>query len=675
MKSLWDDTEAATFAGPLGARVYTSRLLGRDPTLVLHGGGNTSVKGRFTTRLGDEVDALWVKGSGGNLATIGEGGFTPLQLGYLRRLADLDELSDPDMARELSLARLDPAASAPSVEALLHALLPARFVDHTHADAFVTVSNTPSGEARIRELYGDELVVVPYVMPGFALARLAGRLYREGARPGTVGLALLHHGLFTFGDTARESYERMTALVDRAESYLRRSTGAPRTAASGPEVARSGPPRPGPAKPGPASLRAEIAALRREISQAARRPLLLMTHQDEAALAYTQRPDLPTLASQGPATPDHVIRTRRLPLIGRDVTAYADASREEFVALSAALSPGTGPPLTMLDPAPRVVLDPQLGLAAAGVSVQAARVVEDIARHTMSMIQAATALERWQALPAADIFAVEYWDLEQAKLRAAPAPAEFSGEVALVTGAASGIGRACVEALLRRGAAVIGLDVQPSVQDVSPEPGYLGLGVDLTDEAAVEAALERGVRHYGGLDMLMLNAGIFPAGRAIADLSSAEWDRVLAVNLSANLTLLRLAHPLLKLAPGGGRVVVNASKNVPAPGPGAAAYSASKAALTQLARVAALEWGADGVRVNVLHPNAVFDTGIWTPEVLEQRARSYGLSVDAYRRNNVLRVEVTSRDVAELACTLCGAAFSRTTGAQIPVDGGNDRVI
>ena len=671
MKSLWDDTEAATFAGPLGARVYTSRLLGRDPALVLHGGGNTSVKGRFTTRLGDEVDALWVKGSGGNLATIGEGGFTPLQLGYLRRLADLDELSDPDMARELSLARLDPAASAPSVEALLHALLPARFVDHTHADAFVTVSNTPSGEARIRELYGDELVVVPYVMPGFALARLAGRLYREGARPGTVGLALLHHGLFTFGDTARESYERMTALVDRAESYLGRNMGAPRTAASGPEVARSGPPGPGPARPGPASLRAEIAALRREISQAARRPLLLMTHQDEAALEYTQRPDLPTLASQGPATPDHVIRTRRLPLIGRGVAAYADAYRAEF----AAWSPSSATPLTMLDPAPRVVLDPQLGLGAAGVSVQAARVVEDIARHTLSMIQAAAALERWQALPAADIFAVEYWDLEQAKLRAAPAPAEFSGEVALVTGAASGIGRACVLALLGRGAAVIGLDVQPSVHGVSAEPGYLGVSVDLTDEAAVEAALERGVRHYGGLDMLMLNAGIFPDSRAIADLSSAEWDRVLAVNLSANLTLLRLAHPLLKLAPGGGRVVVNASKNVPAPGPGAAAYSASKAALTQLARVAALEWGADGVRVNVLHPNAVFDTGIWTPEVLEQRARSYGLSVDAYRRNNVLRVEVTSRDVAELACTLCGAAFSRTTGAQIPVDGGNDRVI
>lgn len=656
MSSLWDDTEAAGFTGPLGARVYTSRLLGQDPALVLHGGGNTSVKGRFTTLLEGEVEALWVKGSGGNLATITEGGFTPLRLDSLRRLAELTTLPDLDMARELSLARLDPAAPAPSVEAILHAVLPARFVDHTHADAFVTISNTPSGEARVRGLYGDELVVVPYVMPGFALARLAGQLFSEQAHAGTVGLALLHHGLFTFGDTARESYERMTALVDRAEAYLTRHVRPPAKAVP---------------QPVPPSLRAEIAALRRDISLVAGRPLLLMTHQDEGALAYAQRPDLPTLALQGPATPDHVIRTRRLPLVGRDVAAYAEASRAEF----AALSTGSTQPLTMLDPAPRVVLDPQLGLGVAGISAQAARVVEDIARHTLSMIQRAAALESWQALPAADIFAVEYWDLEQAKLRAAPVPAEFGGEVALVTGAASGIGRACVEALLRRGAAVIGLDVQPAVQDVSAEPGYLGVTVDLTDEAAVEAALECGVRRYGGLDMLMLNAGIFPASRAIADLGSAEWDRVLAVNLSANLTLLRLAHPLLKLAPGGGRVVVNASKNVPAPGPGAAAYSASKAALTQLARVAALEWGADGIRVNVLHPNAVFDTGIWTPEVLEKRAQSYGLSVDAYRRNNVLRAEVTSRDVAELACTLCGAAFSRTTGAQIPVDGGNDRVI
>ncbi len=659
MKSLWDDAEAAAYNTVLGQRVYTSRLLGQDSALVLHGGGNTSVKSVETTLLGDEIETVWVKGSGWDLATITERGFTPLRLDSLRRLAELETLSDLDMARELKLASLNPAAPAPSVEAILHGVLPATFVDHTHADAFVTLSNTPSGEARIRELYGNELVVIPYVMPGFALARLAWRLYREQAHGGTVGLALLNHGLFTFGDSARQSYERMITLVGRAEEYLARQVTLPRPV-----------PRPVPRPCAPA-LRQEIAALRLDVSRAAGRPMLLMTHQDQDAVTYTQRADLPDLARQGPATPDHVIRTRRLPLIGRDVKTYADAQRAEF----AALSPRSVTPLTPLDPAPRVILDPQLGLGVAGVSAAAARIVEDIARHTLAMIQQAAALESWKPRPAADIFDVEYWDLEQAKLRAGSPPAEFSGEVALVTGAASGIGRACVEALLGRGAAVIGLDIQRAVEEVSAAPGYLGVQVDLTDESAVEAALERGVRHFGGLDLLILNAGVFPASRAIADLGTAEWERVLGVNLTANLTLFRLAHPLLKLAPGGGRVVVNASKNVPAPGPGAAAYSASKAALTQLARVAALEWGADGIRVNVLHPNAVFDTGIWTPEVLEKRARSYGLSVEDYRRNNVLKAEVTSRDVAELACTLCSAAFSRTTGVQIPVDGGNERVI
>ena len=251
----------------------------------------------------------------------------------------------------------------------------------------------------------------------------------------------------------------------------------------------------------------------------------------------------------------------------------------------------------------------------------------------------------------------------------------FSGEVALVTGAASGIGHACVDALLARGASVVGLDLDSVIPTSRQRPDFLGITCDITSASQVAAALERAVDAYGGLDMLVLNAGIFPGGRRIDALGSTEWRRVLDVNLDANLTLLRECHPYLKLAPGSGRVVVIGSKNVPAPGPGAAAYSAAKAALTQLARVAALEWGADGIRINVLHPNAVFDTGIWTAEVLAERARHYGMSVDEYRRNNVLRTEVGSRDVAELAAEMCGPLFAKTTGAQLPVDGGNDRVI
>ena len=293
----------------------------------------------------------------------------------------------------------------------------------------------------------------------------------------------------------------------------------------------------------------------------------------------------------------------------------------------------------------------------------------------MDVIERATLLGGYQALPARDIYAVEYWDLEQAKLRKAGAAPPFAGYIALVTGAASGIGKACVDALHARGAAVVGLDIDAKIETLFKRQDFLGIRCDITSRDAVAAALELAVRTYGGLDMLVLNAGIFPSGDKISGLADTVWRAVMSINVDANLMLMRECHPLLKLAPCGGRVTVIGSKNVAAPGPGAAAYSASKAALTQLARVAALEWGADNIRVNTLHPNAVFDTAIWSEEVLAARAAHYGLSVDQYKRNNVLKTEVTSRDVAALAVEMCGPLFAKTTGAQIPIDGGNERVI
>jgi NAD(P)-dependent dehydrogenase (short-subunit alcohol dehydrogenase family) len=257
-----------------------------------------------------------------------------------------------------------------------------------------------------------------------------------------------------------------------------------------------------------------------------------------------------------------------------------------------------------------------------------------------------------------------------------PGPAgPFGGEVVLITGAASGIGRACVDAFLERGAAVVGLDINRAIVGLCDAPAYLGLECDAADEAAVADALGKVAETFGGLDMLVLNAGVFPAGCDIRDLELAEWRRVMRINLDAGLIMLREAHPLLKLASQGGRVAVNGSRNVLAPGPGAAAYSCSKAALTQLARVAALEWGQDGIRVNVFHAHGVFDTGIWTDEVLAARARHYGKTVEEYKRNNLLKTEVTSRDVAELAAAMCGPLFAKTTGAQVPIDGGSDRVV
>jgi rhamnose utilization protein RhaD (predicted bifunctional aldolase and dehydrogenase)/NAD(P)-dependent dehydrogenase (short-subunit alcohol dehydrogenase family) len=657
MKNLWDAAEAGKCTSDLELRVYSSRLLGRDDTLVLHGGGNTSVKVRERNLLGEEEEILYVKGSGWDLETIEAKGFTPVRMAHLLKLAQLETLSDPQMVNELAAHVTRAGAPAPSVETILHAVIPHKFVDHTHADALLAITNTEDGEARIREIYGDEVVIVPYVMPGFELAKVCARQFQAEAKLSTIGIVLLKHGLFSFGASAEESYSRMISLVERAENYLKEK-GAWES-----PISPMGPIGP---------MRAKLAALRSDIAKSAGFPVVLSTDSGPKALAFAQAGHVKEVSQRGPATPDHILRTKRLPMLGRDVNAYASSYREYF----ARNAPRSKEPKTMLDPAPRVVLDPELGLATVGRSAKEAAIARDLYSHTMDVIARAEALGGYRALSEEELFEFEYWDLEQAKLRRAGAPPVFVGEIAWVTGAASGIGKACVEALLKRGATVVGLDIDPQVTTaVAQRPDFLGLPCDITSAKAIETALEEGVRAYGGMDMLILNAGIFPAGTPIESLEAAAWRRVFEVNVDANLTLLRESYPLLKLAPRGGRVVVIGSKNVAAPGPGAAAYSASKAALTQLARVAALEWGPAGIRVNTLHPNAVFDTGIWTDEVLEARAESYGLSVDEYKQNNVLRTEVRSSDVAELAAEMCGPVFSKTTGAQIPIDGGNERVI
>ncbi len=658
MKNLWNPAEAKKCQSDLEQRVYSSRLLGQDATLVLHGGGNTSVKIRERNLAGEEEEILYVKGSGWDLETIQAEGFAPVRMAHLLKLAQVEALSDPEMVNELATQVTRAGAPAPSVETILHAVLPHKFVDHTHADAVLAVTNTADGAARIREIYGDDVVIVPYVMPGFDLAKACAKQFEKEAKPSTIGMVLLQHGIFSFGATAEESYGRMIALVDRAERYLK-AKGAWELPAIGPigPMGRIGP---------------ILASLRKSISETASFPVIVATDSSARALAFVRSAGASAVSQQGPATPDHILRTKRLPLLGRNVEAYAESYREYFSRHAASAKESK----TMLDPAPRVILDEEFGLGSVGRSAREAAIARDLYSHTIDVITRAEALGGYRALSEAELFEFEYWDLEQAKLRRAGRPPIFGGEIALVTGAASGIGRACVESLLKRGAAVVGLDLDPSVTTCAgSRPDYLGLPCDVTSEAALASALETGVRTYGGLDMLILNAGVFPAGTPIEKLGAEEWRTVMSVNLDANLTLMRECFPLLKLAPAGGRVVVIGSKNVAAPGPGAAAYSASKAALTQLARVAALEWGDAGIRVNTLHPNAVFDTGIWTEEVLKARAESYGLSVEDYKRNNVLKTEVRSADVGELAAELCGPAFSKTTGAQIPVDGGNERVI
>ena len=657
MQSLWNDNEAQEFTDDLGLRVYSSRLLGRDPSLVLHGGGNTSVKLVERDIFGRDQELLYVKGSGWDLESIDRPGFAPVKLAHLRELATLETLSDPRMVNELKTHMTLASAPTPSVEAILHAVLPYKFVDHTHADAVVTICNTPSGRARIEEIYADSVVVIPYVMPGFDLARTCARLFAEQAGERTLGMVLMNHGVFSFGATARESYERMIDLVSRAEDYLR--AHAAWDLREAPPLTPSD------------ELAAGIAALRAELSDMHGEALILRTQGDARSAAFVQRDDLESIAGQGPATPDHVIRTKRLPMIGRDIHAYAREYRAYFERHAA----NARDPKTILDAAPRVILDARLGMCAAGRSVKEANIVRDIYRHTMDIIERASALESWRALPAQDIFDVEYWDLEQDKLRKGGSPPEFGGEVALITGAASGIGRACAASLLARGAAVVGLDRDAAIAGTFDNPAWLGIECDVTRPDALRAALTQTLYAFGGLDMLILNAGVFPGGCRIDSLEMAEWRRVLDVNLDANLMLMQLAYPVLKLSPRKGRVVVIGSKNLRAPGAGAAAYSASKAALNQLMRIAAMEWAEDGIRINAVHPDAVFDTAIWTEQVLQKRAAYYGMTVEAYKQRNLLKVEITSHDVAEIVADLCGERYAKTTAAHIPIDGGDPRVI
>ena len=656
MENRWRDAEAAAFEGSLGECVYGSRLLGADPFLVLHGGGNTSVKGPFEDITGRTADALYVKGSGWDLATIEAPGFTPLPLGRLKELLALDRLSDPDMMRELSAARLDPAAPQPSVETLLHAFLPYPAVQHSHADVIVTLTNLADGEARVREVFGGSVLVVPYVMPGFDLARAVVTIWADHHHDDVIGMVLLNHGLFTFGSTTKAAYRRHIRLLTKAEGWL--EVHAPE---SGHDAAAL-----------PAACPLELAGLRRRVSEAAGKPMIMTRHTDASTARFVRRPDIGSLAGRGPLTPDHVIRTKRLPMVGTDVDAYVDAYRLYFDE-----NRHRGrTELTMLDPAPRVVVDPELALLTLGETAGSSGIAADIYHHTMPVLERSEDhLGGYVALSAGDLFEVEYWDLEQAKLRRAGLPPEFTGMVAVVTGAASGIGRACADELLSMGCAVAGLDRDVSVREAFEGPAWLGMAVDVTDPAAQQAALDRTVERFGGVDIVVVAAGVFGRVAPIADRDAERWRSVQAVNVDAVANLFAGAHPLLARSPVGGRVVVIGSKNTPAPGRGAASYSVSKAAVTQLARVAALEWAGDGIRVNIVHPDGVFDTGLWTDELIAERATAYGMTADEYRTRNLLSVEVTSSRVARVVTELCGATFAATTGAQIPVDGGNDRVV
>jgi len=657
MKSLWSDSEARRFETDLAQRVYTSRLLGAEPDLVLHGGGNTSMKTREKDFFGDAADVLYVKGSGWDLATIEEPGFAPVRMDALTRMAELETLDDAEMVRQQRAAMLDPNAPNPSIEAILHAIIPQKFVDHTHADAVVALTNHKDGRKTIEDVYDNRVAVIPYVMPGFDLARAVAKALSKVDPYEIEGLVLMNHGIFTMHDDARESYELMIRLVTEAEDHLAERSGKTFSFPT--------------AEPREDLL--ALSTIRKRVADLRGTPVIASLDQSPEAAGFSAREDVGKIATRGPLTPDHTIRTKRVPVvIGDD----PDRAIARFAADYRTYFEKHADGQTMLPPDPRWAVWQGHGVVSFGATEREAGIIRDIATHTWQTIQRTEAAFEggWKALSPAKLFEIEYWELEQAKLRKGGAPPVHQGKVAITTGSAAGIGLACARSLAEQGAKVIGIDLNPEIEAEMENIGGIGVVANLTEDDKVVSAVEDAVREFGGLDIVVSNAGIFTAGAYLEHMEQANWDKSMAVNLTSHQKLLKHTIPYLENGVDPAIVLVG-SRNVAAPGAGAASYSCAKAGLTQLCRVAALELAPRGVRCNIIHPDAVFDTQLWTEENLKRSAERYNMTVEEYKTRNLMKTEIKSRDVGDMVAAMAGPLFGKTTGAQVPLDGGNDRVI
>ncbi len=698
MQSLYDEAEAracvAEFAAKapahladadaqrdLALRVYTSRLLGREPSLVLHGGGNTSVKTRAREYTGRVVECLCVKGSGWDLASIEPVGFPACRLEPLIELCQLAELSDDDMVKALRSQMLDPTGPTPSVEALLHAYLPAKFVDHTHADAVLALVDQPDAETHVRRVWGRDALFVPYIMPGFVLLRRVVELTRE--KPVGLPLVLEKHGIFSFGDSAQESYEAMIAAVTRAEQYL--SEHRAPVEAVPVSVGRSALAEP----ERRAGQRLIAPVLRGALARAPEgQPLLLHWQDDAATLELLARPDAAALTAQGPLTPDHVIRTKQRPLfvpaptlsdtgalrseLERGLAQYAADYRAYFERGARAHSAK----LERLDALPRVVLFPHYGAACLGQTFEAAGVVGDIYQHTAEVVLSASRLGRYQPVSELDLFEVEYWSLEQAKLKHKKPSGALTGRIALVTGAARGIGLATAQALLKAGAHVVISDLDPEALRESGETLAAAFGrsqlrqtpADVTARDSAARVIEFCVDMFGGLDLVVSNAGTAPSGLLHEDEGDAALRRSLEVNLLGHQNIASVASRLMIEQGSGGVLLFNASKSAFNQGPEFGPYAVPKAALVSLMKQYAVDLGRYGIRSNAVNADRV-RTHLFSDGVLEARAKARGVSPDDYFKLNLLGRETTAEDVADAFVWL--ATAHATTGAVVTVDGGN----
>ena len=679
MDNRWSEEEVRGLP-ELNLLVYQSRLVGAEPGLVIWGGGNTSLKVTGTDFRGRETRTLLIKASGSDMKVAQREDFPSLGLDDILPLFDIADMTDEEIVAYLDHCLLEPRSPRPSIETLLHAFLPHASVVHTHADAILSLTNTRSPHEVLGRVYGSDVAVVEYIRPGFALSKKVGEAVRGDPR--IKGVVLVNHGLLTWGDTVRAAYDLHIDLVTQAEEYAKKQ-------ALGKVVF---------GKP----LRRPLETDHRRRIAAAISPTLrgVVSEGQRAVLRYDDAPDVlefvnsergRELSGIGPVTPDHLIQTKRVPLWvdakdPEDVPGLLQALREgvksyaeEYRSWYRRHSNGAEP---MLDPYPRVVLVPGVGMWTTGRDSRGALIPGDIYHHIIGVIQAAQSVGEYASLTPKHAFEAEYWPMELYKLTLAPPERELARRVALVTGGAHGIGRAISARLAAEGAhvAVADIDEEGALALCEELNGSLGHGratacpMDVTSEGGVADAFKQVRLAYGGLDILVSNAGIAPVG-AIETMPLADWQRALDINTTGHFLVAREAVKLMREQGIGGSMVFIGTKNVTSPGKDFGAYSASKAAEVQLAKVLAIENGEYGIRCNVVNPDAIFQgSNLWSQEVREQRARAHGIPIegleDFYRQRNLLKERVDAEDVAEAVLFLAGDRSAKTTGAMIPVDAG-----
>jgi rhamnose utilization protein RhaD (predicted bifunctional aldolase and dehydrogenase)/NAD(P)-dependent dehydrogenase (short-subunit alcohol dehydrogenase family) len=680
MQSRWVDRDAkatvdryakAGVAPDLALRIYTTRLLGSDPKLVLHGGGNTSLKTRMRDLAGDEVEVLCVKGTGSSMATIEPAAMPAVRLEPLRKLRALDKLSDDDMARVQRAHLLDPIAPVPSLELLLHAFMPHAYVDHTHANALLSLLDQPDGDKLCEEVYDGRVGLVPYVRPGFGLAKAAAQAFDRD--PKVAGLVLDKHGIFTFGATARESYERMIEMVSRAEERLRRKRKSVFATAQMPQhIAPCADVAP---------LIRGACCLKDDGGEGAHRRMILEFRSGDAVLNFVNGAELARYGATGVITPDFTIRTKNWPLIvpapqaGKPdefadaVKAAAVAYIENYKQYFARHNARVGSGKRMVDPLPRIVLVPGLGLFGLGRSAKDARITADLAEAAVATITDAEAIGRFQSITEADMFDCEYWPIEQAKLGSAK-ELPLAGQVAVITGAGGAIGAATAKAFAAAGAEVALLDVKPSAASQAAKAiggAALAVKCDVTDSASVRDAFAQVVTAFGGVDIVVSNAGAAFQGR-IGEVDESTLRKSFELNFFGHQRVAQAAVRIMLAQGLGGCLLFNVSKQAINPGPNFGPYGLPKAATLLLVRQYALDYGSDGIRANAVNADRI-RSGLLTDDFIAERAKARGVTEKEYMSGNLLGREVTADDVAQ--AFLHQALELKTTGDVTTVDGGN----